>query len=538
MAQTYRDANENLHVLRGGIWRAATNEESELLEQNVVESSGRAFGEAFKGTLGLLSAAAGVVGRGGFRGGGQLGGDDGFAQQLIDTGLGRAGESAAALDEREVLSPGGAFAGQFAELFVDPLALVGAGAGGAAAKSGASQFARRSMRGGNVGIRHDSAQREIMQLAGVADGPAVQSAANVTPEAMRTIGAVVDTFGAGSAGAAERTGLWEGLKRMPVLRSMLEGLEDFAGTARPISADQRALIPRMEQLGFEFFRGQREGNNLIGELVKSQPFMADAFDPILTANGRNLERRALRAVGLEGDEFSRNGLRQAEDELGARFGRVAESIRPAALPDELRAALDDPDILTPRDIRLFGIADEAASEPVAGRDLMELRSRINDAFAAANSDRALGVRSRRILESLDALDDLIIKQIDDPAMVDLWRDTQQRWRVVLALNSRGVVTESGELSLKRFNTSLERSFERQYRKQLFAPQDGSLPPDIVELMDYVRGARAFESNLGDSGTATRLALQHMVQHPVQFTQQRLAASFVSDVLLDIPKAVP
>lgn len=534
MAITETKADGTVRILQNGRWRDVTEDEQRVLEQGNVATALEAGGESFAGLKGLLQTVSSFGGRADrFRTDESI---QAGQQQAREIGLGNLAESGERLDELERLSPGAAFAGQLGfEALTEALP------GGLIA-----QGLRRAVKGAVGEGAEELAEQAGRRALGVGD--AADPTRAVTSQEVGQIGGVLSSVGDDSVGAmsqAGREGLWRQLKRAPGMRKLLEKIEESVGTTRStMTNDQRELISggAAERVGFEFLPGQDKGNNLIAEIIKSQPFMADAYDPILTANARNLEARTLRAVGLpEGATFGRSSLRQADEELARRFEDVSGNVKPFALPDELRAALDDPDILTKNARFLFKVNE--SGQPLSGNQVMELRSRMNDALGSARSDRSQGVKAQHIQEQLQELDDLIGKNIRGGKQGDAWaqwKDTQQRWRVNIAMNGRGVVQPDGSISMKTLAANLEKTFERDFRKNLTQIEDGvvkaeGMPRDVAELLDFTRVARAFESNLGDSGTASRLAIQQILSGGLkEYGKQRLAAKFITDVLLDRP----
>jgi len=535
MAITETLADGRTRIIEDGRWRDATQAEVEILQQGAFEATARASGQSFRGLRGVLNALGGSV----------AGAEAGFAadvetMQLIQQagqaqtqgGLQEIAESGQAIEDLEFLRPGPAFAGQ---LLTEGLIELATGGFGVKALAG---------RGVRRGVR-EAAEEGIERAARSVPVPAAGIAENIiTPEDATQLGGVLKSSG-GDLGAASSKGILAALGRSPTMRAILEKFEDIIGSSRQaVTPDQQTLIDTgaAERLGFQFLPGQKEGNNTITELVKSQPFLADSLDPIITANAKRGGDLIREALGLPPGPLTRDTFREADEVFAREFENFSRELRPAALPDELRKAIDSPDMLTTKDRRVFRVTEPG--EKISGERLLNLRSKLNRSLASARRGDQ-GVLADEILEQMDALDLVIKANIEGGAKGAAWgrfMDTRQRWRVNLAFNRPGSFMPDGNFSVKRFSSSLERTFEREYRKRLLQRNeageviDAQMPEQVADLLDFMRLGRTFESNLGDSGTASRLAMAELFKPGGgrNLIKQRMAAKFITDVLLNQP----
>jgi hypothetical protein len=392
-----------------------------------------------------------------------------------------------------------------------------------------------------AGVRGVGKKRMAERIAERTRPEGVQGPMQMAPD---ELGGMIETFGMDSAGAAAQGGFWNDLKQMPGVKGALEGFEEFVGASRPLSGDQAKLLAsgRAERLGFEFLPGQRNGNNVMSDIIRSQPFMADALDPLLSKNAANLGSRVARSVGLQGDDLGRNILQDSRRVVGAEFDAVADAIPTVRLGDDIVQQLDDL-VLTGKEKGVYGLAkgetDEAGeaiarSLDVEGRDVMKLRQQVAEEASNRAQREGHDKIQRTMTDTVEAIDDVIEQALEasgDEATMKAWKDARTRWRVVRAIDRPGVVTPDGSISMKRLSGALEKEFDKEFRRSLDAPAD--FPDEVRDMLDYTRLARAFESNLGDSGTATRGALDANT-NPVKWGKQRLAAKFIADVILDNP----
>ena len=537
MAIVEQTADGRTRIIQDGRWRDATPEEIEILEQGAVSATGSAAastGRSLGGLLEFVASFAPTVGRGIIP---QSDARDAARQEMRQRGLDRLVSSGEEIEELERLRPGPAFAGQVLTEGLTELAT-----GGLGIKSLATRGARRAAREAAEETAERGA-RGVLQIADEAPTGVADNVINIREA--EELGGVLESLPESTVGAQTTGGVMALLGRSKTMKALLEKIETQLGSARPITPDQQALIDGnvAERLGFEFLPGQKEGNNAITELVNSQPFMADAFDPVIRGNAERGGDLIREALGLPPGPLTRNTFTEADELFQREFENFAGEIRPAALPDELRTAIDTPDMLTTKDRRVFRVTE--SGEPISGERLLNLRSKLNRSLASARrSDQ--GVLADEILEQMDALDDVIKGSIEGGGSGPAWQrfmDTRQRWRVNLAFNRPGSFTPDGNFSVKRFSNSLERTFEREYRKRLLQRNeageviDAQMPAEVADLLDFMRLGRTFASNMGDSGTASRLAIAQILEKgPSALIKQRLAAKFITDVMLNRPAA--
>lgn len=370
----------------------------------------------------------------------------------------------------------------------------------------------------------------VLELAGGGAALAARRAARMATnvDTVADLGGMVQSFGADSAGAASRGGFYNAARKMPKFKGMLDSLAEFTGANRPMTADQIRYLNNgdVERVGIELLPGQKNGNNIITEIIMRDPLMADAFDGITSRNSHRLLTKASRALGLQPGDYGRDIRQLGRDSVGAMFKDVESQIGPMKLSDELAEIVGG--TMTKQETEALDL-----TKAVSGADVMDVRRYLADSLAGAMSDPALNVQRRQLTQAMDELDDLIGKSMTDPAAQQLWAEARSRWRVVRAFDRQGVVQPDGSISVKSLVNALDREFEREFRRTSLTRGD-RLPADVVEFLDYSRVARSFMSNLNDSGTGTTLSLLQSLNNPMQFAKKRLAAKFIADVVVNDP----
>jgi len=362
-------------------------------------------------------------------------------------------------------------------------------------------------------------------------------------QVVQDLGGMVGNFGADTAGAASQGGFWSALRRMPKFNQMLEGLEDFIGKNSPMtSAQVKHLTPdadgitAVDRVGLRLLPGQANGNGVITEVISRDPLMRDAFNDTLSANSDTLMTKMSRSLGIEPGNHGRDFKQLGRAAQGENFETVTAALDgiDLNLGDDLVNTLND-EVFNTGELAKF--IDEGRL--AGGSDIKEVRELIAEELAGARTDKAGGRRARLLNTALDEFDDNIEQQLvanGDEAVLALWQEARQRWRLVRALDRSTSFSKDGELSIKGLVNNLEREFPVEFSRSTLTINTSGMPDDMVDLLDFTRVSRDFMSNLNDSGTGTTNALLQAISNPKVFAQKRLASKFISDVLLNNPTA--
>ena len=390
---------------------------------------------------------------------------------------------------------------------------------------------------GRAGVRGliGGARRQLQQ-SGRAGMPErvqgqIQQAARPEPPifgAQPSAGGLQPPAGATSVGAAQA-----GAAPQPA--GMLARIVDKFLDQRPLRTDQRRILgtTRGEQLGFRHLPGEREGQNLLVAGAKSDPIVAGAFDDILTGNREQLNRNARKALGLEdAPEFGRAELGEAAEDIGARLNQVADDINPVALNKDLTNRINklrkvDDDLDDALD-EVLGAATKQPGDTVSGQELLSLRSQLGgtsrQAWRQGNTERA-----KRVDKIIKKLDDLIEQQSTNPAARAEYAKAREQWRVLLQLEKPGVVTEAGDINFLPLARNFTKEFKGDFGRSTFAREESRLSQETKDLLDFTKISSAFKDSVGDSGTATRLGFQSLL-NPKALTQRVLMRTAMEQIV--------
>jgi hypothetical protein len=371
-------------------------------------------------------------------------------------------------EQRGYLREGPTVAGTIGAMVADPLNLFAAGSGRVASR-----------------VANKIGQSVARETAQATAGRAARTVGSMATDA----GSILANDSVGASQATTRQGF--------------AGLMDMIFEPGELTAQQRALIPVGERVGFKFLPGQKDGNRLFLDSLQSHPITSQAFSYELGANADTLRTLVMKSLNLEGAadpaNFSREILRQSRREVGQRFEDVRQMMpegSTVALSEDGIGMIDDLKILKPAQRRAFDL--NALNPEQAFETRSRLNAKMNDFYRAGESQA--GDDLSDIIEQLD----MSIGDQIGPEGLELWRTARQQWRVRLALKRPGVITPDGDVSLKALSNNLEKQFEREFGETLL-PDDAfrQSNPAIADLMDFTRVSRSFASNLPDSGTATR-----------------------------------
>ena len=481
-----------LRILQsGGTWRDATPQEvvAEETSQGAAFAAqlGRNFGTG-KNLLGTMSAPLAHRYR--------------LPQETIQQHASELGEREQTFSALDAKYPNTSLAGQ---LILDPLNIPGGKivSGMAATVSAAIRNAGKTTTKAIAAPAGDAAARAASETIETLGEAAFKAGANTAPD--------VDSVGAASI----LDWIPESI-REPISRALNNIL-----VPGELSADQRAILPLADEIGWKFLPGQREGNTFASELALSDPIVRDAFAFELDWNGAILNNRAAKALGREsGQDFGDNFLVETGEILSQEFEDIQNLIKPIKFSgdnNQLRKRLEtlagdyadeldlDPGNIASRDI-LRQLARDLDS--IDGQTFQRLHSRWRD--RAARERKGPDPEGNQIadlyLKAVDELDQAMIRSGNDEVLKTRYSTVRERWRMLKVMERPGVLDrQTGNFNPVVAANAFKREFGNQFRRQ----GGRSVSKATSELFDVVQVARRFKDTLGNSGSASRYALQDL-----------------------------
>lgn len=300
-----------------------------------------------------------------------------------------------------------------------------------------------------------------------------------------------------------------------------------AGSAGARATELHSVrVGQADDLGFTLSTGERLNSNTLRQIeagFRASPFAPPKLREIKAANQVNLNQKWGQAIGA-GDQVDNI----TDDVLGASAERIAGRFQDAAdqakggvdvsrLADEVAA------IRAPRgesllqnetvDALLERIGALSAREQplgkVAARDFMATRSALNKQMrqAAVQGD---GLLTEALQDVIDAMD-TVFESSAGPEAAAIARGAREQWRFLTALErGQTLNTATGNVNARTAGTSLRRIFKREAGR---GSAEG-LSDAGQTAIESTQVANYFGEIVGDSGTATRLSVQQLIQNPL------------------------
>lgn len=319
----------------------------------------------------------------------------------------------------------------------------------------------------------------------------IQPAEDPTERALNTL------LGAGSAGLGQGIGRYLG-----------GGVGTTAG--RTAKATEKAA----KKLGIQTTPGQSTRNATLMQLeegMKSYPPTASLIHNVSDANQEVFNKVAAKAIGQNADELSEDVIYKALGDISEKFAPL-EKVKFIPLDDEFGDRLAD---LTENYVKVIGgkgstrssklIADamEKYNEgSMSGAWLKRSRTALGRELVTAGKQ---GDQSAKEVAGglIDALDDAAEKFLP----VDMtagFKEGRQQWRNWLAISKSFRQPGSPDISMPKLATNLQKAYKTDYLT-------GKAPDKATkDLFDVTKFTNTHRGIVGDSGTATRMALPYTV----------------------------
>lgn len=386
----------------------------------------------------------------------------------------------------------------------------------------------------------------IIRRMGVVADAAFAPVRKVARESGQNVGR---SFGARSVGAGEAEEVTEftGLERL-----FFELL-----APRRLTPDQQTLIDSgiAARLGLRLFPGQDRGIQMLKAAAESDPIMGRAVFEIQDANQEILEELALKALRQPTARgFSRGAVANHRADMFQMQREVADAIGtieqpPKDIIDQISRVLPMKDLEDLGFVTIKGEgAQEAAEEAgeqiltMSGQQIMDLRRTL---FALLDQVTSPGqrdaIKARRIMRTFDNFDEWITEVIPK-ATRKQWEEAREAGRWQILMDKPGVITSDGGISFPKLANVLDREMPEEFKRQLLATGPGGrkgMGKASNDFIDAIQFLRHFQTNIGDSGTATRQSLREAVSNPKSLAGRLAARDFLEGVAETLdPAALP
>ncbi len=157
--------------------------------------------------------------------------------------------------------------------------------------------------------------------------------------------------------------------------------------------------------------------------------------------------------------------------------------------------------------------DRFETDSLSGIDFMATRSDLNTQMrkAAANSE---GLLTQTYQDVINAMDDAFLKSAGPEASA-LYKQAREHQRFILTLErGKGVNLDQGNVNPTTAGTSLRKTIKQEAGRG----DPGDLSDAGIDAIETTRAANYFKDIVGDSGTATRLAVQELISNPAKLLQ--------------------
>lgn len=330
----------------------------------------------------------------------------------------------------------------------------------------------------------------------------------------------------------------------------------MGGVSFPASSPRWQMITEMaDRQGIILTPGEKFNSMPLKQVeagMESNPFTNSAvMRPIREANQATINRRvneAMQSVFPEGTALTSNMAEVGPETVGAfrqQLGQNFNKIYNAAgnIPAQEIAQKMAPVMLTPEGMtynadKILGtILSRTVNNEMTPQVLSDTRNFLSG--MAYDLGRAPGSQMQaNVYNSMvQALDNIVQERIG-PEMAGQLTDTRQGWRLLLALEKGNqVVKENGNV----MPGALYSAIRRGYRDESLglAPlraKSESQNKALGNLIETLRVTAANPRAVGDSGTATRMALNSFLQNPVTNSLQAVVGPAISKAYMQAGKS--
>lgn len=286
------------------------------------------------------------------------------------------------------------------------------------------------------------------------------------------------------------------------------------------------LTSRAEQLGIKLTNGQLADDVSLRQLeasLGSNPLTSRLEGLRKQSNRARVNQTFGRALGIEGDtrELTEGMIGDVFNELEDEFGRIGAQLGTVEIDEAFVEGLEAiqtrniaSPVRSPEAVeitnKMLDIATVGADGKVTigGGQLMNWRSDINRKMRQA-SIAGDGNLSMRLRETLQVLDDAVVREAGPDTAVR-YINARSRYRLADAMDQTNVI-KNGNVMTGRAASVMKNRYQSEFRR---GNQYGAaLSQDLLDAFDVLRISNRFGDIVGDSGTATRMAIPNLLNNP-------------------------
>lgn len=341
-------------------------------------------------------------------------------------------------------------------------------------------------------------------------------------------------FADDSVGAGRPAGTRGPESGIPDTNPLFGVSKEFSEVKQPISATERESMQNLLDEGFTLEPGMTDGNRaarLLSESMKSDPIFANTMDDLIQApNKRNLNRLILQAFGKQGDEITDATLANIEEGLAREYSQVFESVPKTfeiddvmrsnikSIADDFESGFKSTGASDPVAKRIQKMSDLASQESMSTQQYRLFREQLRKLQRTANKadDQNSAEVYGDMVEQLDDQFSRSIQSSDNPDAFKQFNETTQRWRLLTALDRGQAIGRDGNIKLGTLSNNLKSTFKREFaRDNRFKGEQLPTDEKFLKLFKSIKGLNKQQSLVGDSGTASRQAINNILSNPTE-----------------------
>ncbi len=385
-----------------------------------------------------------------------------------------------------------------------------------------------------LGTPEERLQRAGFGAVGALGGNAVQRVVQGIQAGSRAVAGQAAETGAdflpGTAGAAQ-VGEIPGPGRVTPLRRAIQNAgRQITGEGIESPTDVRHMF-NLRRQGYLLRPGSDTGNRATQQIMsfaENSPILSDVVQQELNqANKQQFNRQLLGVLGRDvpetrAAEFAPETVAQLRAEAGELVDAIKDRHPKIKITEQDKAGIRalrnnfEKDVSTiskedPGQKVLDNLIDQMNRETFSTERYTRIRSRLRAEQRAASGHRGGQARGVLFGSAIDKLDEIFERSIPE-VDAETFRLATARFRLLEALDRRGVVSNEGDVNIPSFNSALRDLFKDEYGG---INEFGGLDefPEFNQLFDTVKAFNRFRDIPMGSPTATRLQANQILEQP-------------------------